>query len=159
MTIDEYFNKVSYLWCEIFKFDPTIIIFKSKIERIIIHDLRLEFRSFVTVVQDWPTELTIKEFKNLFVDQEMIDKQINGGSVKIDEEALSIDEKRYRLKGHSGGGSKGDVDKLRNHQQEGSSQIKEAQWNCDNGGQYQLKKKFKGNCYNCGKRGHMAKDW
>ena len=46
---------------------------------------------------------------------------MSGVSVKNEEEALFTDKKKYRFKGHSGAGSKGDIDKLRDHQRKGSS--------------------------------------
>lgn len=52
-----------------------------------------------------------------------------------------------------------DVDKSRGHQQEGSVQTGGTQTNHDNGGQYKPKKKFKGNWYNCKKRGYIVKNY
>ena len=51
MTIDEYFNNVKSLCCEIFELNPTVAISKSKVKRIIVHGLRPEFRSFVLAIQ------------------------------------------------------------------------------------------------------------
>lgn len=69
---------------------------------------------------------TINEFENLLANQEAIDKQINGASIENNEKVLFTDKKRHRFRWHSVGGSKGDVDKLKRHQQEISSQIEEA---------------------------------
>ena len=67
-------------------------------KKIIVHSLTLEFRSFVTAVQGWPTQLTIKEFENLLANQEAIDKQMSETSVKNDKEALFTNKKRHRFK-------------------------------------------------------------
>ena len=61
------------------------------------------------------------------------------------------DKKRYQFRWHSGRRSKGDIDKSRDHQKEGSSQTGGAS-------QYKPKKKFEGNCYNYVERSHMVKD-
>ena len=47
---------------------------------------------------------------------------------------------------------------LRGYQQEGSSQTYIEQKDHGNDGKYKPTKKFEGNCYNCRKQGHMAKD-
>lgn len=75
MTIDKYFNKVKSLCHENFKLDPTAAISESRIKRIIVHGLRPEFESFIIDIKGWPTQPTIKEFKHLLVDQEVIDEQ------------------------------------------------------------------------------------
>ena len=111
IIVDEYFNKVKSLCHEISELDPTIAISESRMKRIIIHSLRLEFWSFVTAVQGWPTQPTIAEFENLCANQEAINKQMSRGSIKNDEEALFTDKKRYRFRRHCGGGYKGDADK------------------------------------------------
>ena len=95
MTVDEYFNKVKSLCCKISELDLTTIISKSRIKRIIFYGLRLEFRSFVTIIQGWPTQTTIEEFENLLANQEAIDKQISRALVKNDEEALFTCKKRH----------------------------------------------------------------
>ena len=51
MTVNKYFNKVKSLCCKISELDHTTTISKSRIKRIIFHDLRSEFRSFVTIIQ------------------------------------------------------------------------------------------------------------
>lgn len=55
LTIDEYFNKVNSLCRKISKLDPTAVISEFRIKRTIVHVLSLEFRSFITTVQGWPT--------------------------------------------------------------------------------------------------------
>lgn len=94
----------------------------------------------------------------MLADQEAIDKQTSRTSVKNNEQSLFIDKKRHWFRGYSSGGSKRDINKSRDHKQESSSQIERVQRNCNNGSQYKPKKKFKKNCYNYEKNGHMAKE-
>lgn len=95
---------------------PIVTISKSRIKRIIVHGLRPEFGSFVIVVQGWPIQPTIEEFKYLLADQEVIDKQISGASVKNNEEEFFSNKKRYQFRQHKNEGSKGNVDKSKGHQ-------------------------------------------
>ena len=98
MTIDEYLNKLKSLCCEIYGLDSVATISKSRIKRIIFHDLRSEFRSFVTIIQGWPTQTTIEEFENLLANQEAIDKQIGRALAKNDEETLFTYKKRHQFR-------------------------------------------------------------
>ena len=50
MTIDEHFNKLKSLCCEISKLNPTTTISGSGMKIIIVHDVRPEFRSFVVAI-------------------------------------------------------------------------------------------------------------
>ena len=157
MKINEYFSNIKSLYREISELDSTVAISEFRMKRIIVRGLRPEFRSFVTTVRCRPTQPTIKKYENLLANQEVIDKQMSGASVKNDKEMLFIDEKRHRFRQHSVRGSKGDVDKSRGHQQEGNSQTEGAERKHGNGAQYKPKKKFEENCYNCEKKGYMAK--
>ena len=121
MKINEYFSNIKSLYHEISELDSTVAIFEFRMKRIIVCGLRPEFRSFVTTVQCRPTQPTMKKYENLLANQEVIDKQMNGASIKNDKEMLFIDEKRHRFRQHSVRGFKEDVDKSRGHQQEGSS--------------------------------------
>ena len=51
MTIAQYFHKVKSICREITKLDPKSTIREDRMNRIIIHKLRLEYRSFIVVVQ------------------------------------------------------------------------------------------------------------
>ena len=57
-------------------------------KRIIIHELRPKYRSFVIVVQGWPTQPSFVEFENLLGSQEVMAKQMGGITLKGEEGAL-----------------------------------------------------------------------
>ncbi|KAL0405348.1 UNVERIFIED_CONTAM: hypothetical protein Slati_3848700 [Sesamum latifolium] len=108
-----------------------------------------EFRSFAAAVQGWPTQSSLVEFKNLLAGQEALAKQMRGVSLKNDEEVLCANKGRKNSKA---GGLKRSDDKTRGSQSERST--------CTVGGSknHSNAKKFEGKCYNCGKKGHMARD-
>lgn len=62
------------MYHEISKLDSIIIISKFRMKRIIVHGLRLEFKSFVTTIQGQLIQPTIEEYENFLIDQEVIDK-------------------------------------------------------------------------------------
>ena len=82
MTIAQYFHKVKSSCWEITELDPKSTIVESRMKRIIIHGLRPEYRSFIIVVQGWPTQPSLVEFKNLLASQEAMAKQIGGITLK-----------------------------------------------------------------------------
>ncbi|KAF2324390.1 hypothetical protein GH714_013463 [Hevea brasiliensis] len=151
MTVAQYFHKVKLICCEILELDPTAPIGETKIKRIIIHGLRLKFRGFIAAVQGWPNQPSLVEFENLLADQEAMAKQMGGVSLKGEEEALYTNKSRGTYKQHVISGSKRNDGKGKNLQGEGSSRPGGASKNHGNG------KRFEGKCYNCGKKGHMAK--
>ncbi len=53
MTITQYFTKVKSLCSEISELDPASNIIESRIRRIIIHGVRLEYRNIIAAVQVW----------------------------------------------------------------------------------------------------------
>ena len=152
MTIAQYFHKVKSICREISELDPTAPIGETRIKRIIIHGLRPEYRGFVAAVQGWPTQPSLVEFENLLAGQEAMAKQMGGVSLKGEEEALYTSKSRGTFKRYTGSGSKKDGDKVKSHQGKGGSRPGGASKNRGNS------RKFDGECYNCGKRGHMAKD-
>ena len=152
MTITKYFHKVKKICHEISNLDPTAAIGETRIKRIIIHGLRSEYRSFVAAVQGWPTQPSLVEFENLLSSQEAMAKQMGGVSLKGEEEALYTNKSKGYFKQHVGGGYKKDDDKAKSHQGEGGYRPGGASKNRGYG------KRFEGKCYNCGKKGHMAKD-
>lgn len=151
MTVAQYFHKVKTLCREISELDPEAPIGDTRMKRIIIHGLKPEFRSFVAAIQGWQTQPSLVEFENLLASQEALAKQMGGVSLKKEEEALYANRGRWNSKQHATGRFKKNDDKARSHQGEGSVRAGGASKNQDNG------KKFEGNCYNCGKKGHMAK--
>ncbi|KAA8536349.1 hypothetical protein F0562_028827 [Nyssa sinensis] len=83
---------------------------------------------------------------------EAMAKQVEGISLKGEEEALYANKSRGNSKQHTVGRSKRNDDRAKSHQGEGSFRSGEASKNHGNS------KRFEGKCHNCGKKGHMAKD-
>ena len=105
MTIVEYFHKVKSICREISELDPSAAIVESRIKRIIIHGLRPKYRGFVAAVQGWPTQPSLVEFENLLADQEALAKQMEGVSLRGEDEALYTKSKGS-FKQLAGGGAK-----------------------------------------------------
>ncbi|KAI3448734.1 hypothetical protein Pfo_005399, partial [Paulownia fortunei] len=103
-------------------------------------------------VQGWPTQPSLVEFENLLAGQEAMTKQMGGVSLKGEEEALYTNKSKGNFKRHTSSGYKKDGDKVKIHQGKGGSRPGGALKNRINS------RKFDGDCYNCGKPGHMAKD-
>ncbi|KAE8665560.1 PLAC8 family protein [Hibiscus syriacus] len=84
------------------KLDPTAAIGEARIKRIIVHGLRPEYRGFVAVVQGWPTQPSLVEFKK-FACRGTFQRYTGSGSKKDGEKV-----KNYQGNGgpHSGGASK-----------------------------------------------------
>ncbi|XP_020424487.1 uncharacterized protein LOC109950337 [Prunus persica] len=154
MTIAQYFQKVKSICSEISELDPT---FATRIKRIIIHGLRPEYQDFVAVVQGWPSQPLLVAFENLLADQEAMAKQMRGVPPKGEEETLYTNKSKGSFKQHVSGGSKRNGGMVNGHQGEGSSRPRGAPkyHKC---GQSKNNKRFESKCYNCGKKGHMAKD-
>ncbi|KAG6480986.1 hypothetical protein ZIOFF_057577 [Zingiber officinale] len=150
-TIAQYFHKVKLICREISELDPSAPIGEARIKRIIIHGLRPEYRGFIAAIQGWPTQPSLLEFENLLAGQEAVAKQMGGLSLKDEEEALYTNKNKGNFKRHTGG-SKKDDDKGKSYHGNGGSRPGGASKN------YGDRKKFSGECYNCGKVGHMAKD-
>nr|DAD23742.1 TPA_asm: hypothetical protein HUJ06_025205 [Nelumbo nucifera] len=151
MPIVQYFHKVKSLCREISELDPKAPIGETRIKRIIIHGLRPKYRGFVAAIQGWQNQPSLVEFENLLAGQEALAEKMGGISLKGEEEALYVNKSRRNSKQHTFGGSKKNDDKARNHQGEGSACTGGASKNHGNG------RKFEGKCYNCGKKGYMAK--
>nr|KAJ0202689.1 hypothetical protein LSAT_V11C500251950 [Lactuca sativa] len=152
MTIAQYFHKVKSICREITELDPQSIIAEARMKRIIIHGLRPEYRSFITVVQGWPVQPSLVEFENLLASQEAMAKQMGGITLKSEEEALYTSKSRRNFKPPSKEGYK-NADKGKS--QPGTSQPWRSQ-KTDN--KSSRGRRFEGNCNNCGKWGHMSKD-
>ncbi|PHT43340.1 hypothetical protein CQW23_17365 [Capsicum baccatum] len=87
-TEKDYFHKVKSLCREIFELDPEAPAGDTRIKRIIIHNLKPEFRSFVAVIQEWQIQLLFVEFKNLLAGQEALAKQMGRVSLKKKKEIV-----------------------------------------------------------------------
>ncbi|XP_030532193.2 uncharacterized protein LOC115742195 [Rhodamnia argentea] len=151
MIVAQYFHKVKTLCREITELDPEAPIGDTRMNRIIIHGLKLEFRSFVAAIQGWKIQPSLVEFENLLAGQEALAKQMGGVSLQNEEEALYAYKDKWNSKQHAYGGSKTNDDKVRSHQGEGSIRSWNGSKNRGNG------QKFEGKCYNRRKKGHMAR--
>jgi len=152
MAVAQYFHKVKSICREISELDPTAAIGEARIKRIIVHGLRPEYRSFVAAVQGWPTQPSLVEFENLLTDQEAMAKKIGGVSLKGEEEALYTNQSRSGSRQHNKGGSRKTGEQTKSHQGGNGSRLGGASKNRDSN------RKFDGECYNCGKKGHMKRD-
>ena len=85
--------------------------------------MRPEYRSFIIVVQRWPTQPSLIEFENLLANQEAMAKQMGGITLKGEEEALYTRESRNNKKSSTKRGYK-NGDKRRSH--EGTAQSERA---------------------------------
>ncbi|KAK3030595.1 hypothetical protein RJ639_039681 [Escallonia herrerae] len=151
MTVAQYFHKVKMLCREISELDPQAPIGETRMKRIIIHGLRPEYRGFVAAVQGWQTQSSLVEFKNLLAGQEALAKQMGGASPKGQEEALYTHNGRWNSKQHGAGGSK------KNDDDKGGCQSEESTRGGRGSKSQSRGKKFEGRCFNCKKKGHMAK--
>nr|KAJ0222692.1 hypothetical protein LSAT_V11C200067230 [Lactuca sativa] len=93
MLIAQYFHKVKLICQEITELDPQSIILEARMKRIIIHGLRLEYRSFVNSIQP-----SLVEFENLLYSQEAMSKQMGGITLKSEEEALYTSKSQGNFK-------------------------------------------------------------
>nr|KAJ0206902.1 hypothetical protein LSAT_V11C500256870 [Lactuca sativa] len=152
MTIAQYFHKVKSICREITELDPQSVIAEARMKRIIIHGLRPEYRSFITVVQGWLVQPSLVEFENLLASQEAMAKKMGGITLKSEEEALYTSKSRRNFKPPSKEAYK-NADKGKS--QLGTSQPWRSQ-KIDNKSSWG--RRFEGNCNNCGKWGHMTKD-
>ncbi|GMQ06891.1 hypothetical protein CsSME_00051311 [Camellia sinensis var. sinensis] len=139
-VLEHYFHKVKLLCREISELDPEAQIGETRVKRIIIH------------VQGWQNQPSRVEFENLLAGQEALAKQMGGVSLKGEEEALYAYKGRWNAKQHTVGKTKKNEDKEKSNQGERSTRV---EGDSKNPG---TKKKFEGKCYNCGKKGHKAKD-
>nr|GEX92540.1 uncharacterized protein [Tanacetum cinerariifolium] len=126
LTIAQYFHKVKTLCREISELDPDAPIGDTRMKRIIIHGLKLEFRSYVAAIQGWQNQPSLVELENLLASQEALIKQMGGVSIKKDEEALYANKGKGNFKQHFRSGSKKNDDKAKGHDDESSSRTGEA---------------------------------
>ncbi|KAH1120511.1 hypothetical protein J1N35_003671 [Gossypium stocksii] len=98
MTIAQYFHKVKSLCREISELDPEAPISETRMKRVIIHGLRLEYQYFITAVQGWQNQPSLVEFENLLAGQEALVKQMAGNSSKSEEEALYAGRSKQSFK-------------------------------------------------------------
>jgi len=165
LPVAQFFHKVKTLCREISELDTEAPIGETKMKRIIIHGLCPEFRSFVAAVQGWQNQPSLVEFENLLAGQEALAKQMGGASTKGEEEALYVSKGSRNFKQYGDGGVKKYSDKIKSHQGAGGNRAMGGWKNQGAAGNHSMggwknqsnNKKFEGKCYNCGKRGHMAR--
>ncbi|GMP46105.1 hypothetical protein CsSME_00014387 [Camellia sinensis var. sinensis] len=91
-------------------------------------------------------------FENLLAGQEALAKQMEGVSLKGKEEALYAYKGRWNSKQYTVSRTKKNENKAKSNQGERSTHVEGDSKNPD------IKKKIEGKCYNCGMKGHVAKD-
>ncbi|CAL8997356.1 unnamed protein product [Prunus brigantina] len=96
-----------------------------------------------------------REISDLDPTAAIVESRIKRIIIHGEEEALYTNKSKGNFKQHVGSGSKRDGDKVKGHQGEGPGGALKFH---GNRGQSKNNKKFEGKCYNCGKKGHMAKD-
>ena len=69
--------------------------------QIIIHGLRSEFDDLIIAINGQVIEPTLIELENILANQEKLDKQMLGVSIKNGDKALYIKKGNYFNKGHS----------------------------------------------------------
>ncbi|KAF7831524.1 Retrovirus-related Pol polyprotein from transposon TNT 1-94 [Senna tora] len=161
MTIGEYFTKVKSICQEISKLDPQNPITETRMRRIIVHGLRLEFLGLVTATRGWAKEPTLIELENILENQEALDKQMSKASVQEEDKAL------FSSKGAKGRVTKSSVTEepsrgrggWRGSQQRWSSKPGGAQRSQDEESRNERQKyRQESRCYNCGRKGHFARE-
>ncbi|KAF2322188.1 hypothetical protein GH714_008311 [Hevea brasiliensis] len=83
-----------FICTDISKLDPKNKIDDSRVRRIIIHGLKLEYATLVTATRGWAKEPTLTELENLLANQEALKKQISGVTFKDEEKALFSNKKK-----------------------------------------------------------------
>lgn len=155
MTIPQYFHKVKSVCREISELNPQARIEEPRMKRIIIHGLKLEFRSFVAAIQGWPTQPSLVAFENLLTSQEELAKQMGRVSVKAEDEALYVGKGKSKYKPQSNHGNKRHNERFKKHDNKKQRELEKG----DSSGEkknHSSGKRFPFKCYNCGIRGHMA---
>ncbi|GKV12767.1 hypothetical protein SLEP1_g23879 [Rubroshorea leprosula] len=177
MPIRKYFTKIKLLCREISELDEESKISNERMRRIIIHGIRLEFKAFITAVQGWQIQPTVNELENLLADQEAQGKQAIEGAQKTEEEALFNGRGRGRGKYNTRGGlystrggarGKGRFQSIKLDQPKDERSWKQQDRSYHSGGAQEGQevessssnsyKRRNDLCFNCGKRGHFAKD-
>ena len=149
LTINQYFKKVKSLCSEIAELDPEEKITEQRMRRIIAHGLRTEFSGFMAAIRGWSTQPTLLELENMLANQEALTRQITRVSPRKEEEALFGGQKKGRhkskpnVKGKPGQQWKPNLGRKASGGAQTQSQEDDDQ---------------KDRCYNCGKKGHYARD-
>ncbi|KAM0065667.1 putative RNA-directed DNA polymerase [Helianthus debilis subsp. tardiflorus] len=157
LTVSQYFHKVKTLCREIGELDPQARIGEARMKRILIFELKPEYRTFVAAIQGWPTQPSLVEFENLLAAQEALVTQMaevkTEDSVKKEDTAMYADRGKGKFRKGPGQRRFNDRNKKneKGRDREGTKEVS------DKKDRYQGKK-FPYKCYGCGKKGHMARN-
>ncbi|GJN30988.1 hypothetical protein PR202_gb19339 [Eleusine coracana subsp. coracana] len=158
LSISQYFTKVKNICREISQLDPEEKVSEARMKRIIIHGLRPEYNGFIAAMRGWPTQPTLVELENLLANQEALAKQMCSITLKEndEEEALFI-RKKGPLRGR---GEAKEWTRGGRRCPKKSSYSEGAQQESEDEDQQDLmeRRRKRGECFNCGKKGHLARD-
>ncbi|GAA0145767.1 hypothetical protein LIER_05886 [Lithospermum erythrorhizon] len=135
------------------KGDPDNAIIETRMKKIIIDRLRLEYKGIVTTTRDWATKPTLVDLENLLMNEEELDRP-SSRYVRDEEEALFINKRDSWGRGQDRGRSSG-----MSFNQEGS-QSRCVQARGDQGVRHNgsSQQRWRSNsrqsveCYSCGKK-------
>ncbi|XP_049391458.1 uncharacterized protein LOC125855808 [Solanum stenotomum] len=142
MTISQYFSKVKSLCDEISKLDPENAITETRMRIIIVHGLRSEYKGIIIA-----TEPTLFELENLLANEEDLEKPLSSFTIKDEDKVLFTRRHDYK---------KREMERRSRPRRDQKNQHQRSQR------QNKLAKGFNNRqmekCYNCGKKGHYARD-
>ena len=159
LSINKYFTKVKNICREISQLDPEEKVSEARMRRIITNGLRPEYGGFMAAVSGWPVQPSLVELENLLANQEALAKQMGNFTLeeKDEEEALFIKKKGPpRGRGEAKEWTRGD-----RHCPKKSSYSGGAQQESDEEDDQEVVKnerRRRGECFNYGKKGHLARD-
>ena len=73
---------------QITKLDPENPFTETRMRKIIVHGLKPSFYGLVTAIRGWATQTTLIEFENVLANQEALNKQMSGVSIKDEQTTL-----------------------------------------------------------------------
>ena len=137
----------------------------ARMRRIIIRGLKPEYNGFITAIQGWPTQPTILELESLLTNQESLEKQMAGVTLKETEEALFSSWGRFQNnkqgKEHQDKSRQDSQGKQNPSNCEQDHDSKRTFHNCSRAGHFVRDCRDLGpkkTCYICDKPGHFARD-
>ncbi|GMI77806.1 hypothetical protein HRI_001449800 [Hibiscus trionum] len=182
LSIAQYFTKVKSIFHEISQLAPDEKVSEARMKRIIIHGLRPEYNGFITAVRGWPTQPSLVELENLLANQEELAKQMNGVTIKDEEEALFTNKRKgtsrrqrvsneirtqedkfhSRDKSNISGGARCRKEDYHQQYEEKDRRQNGECFNCGRKGLFardcRLPVRESRECFNCGKKGHFAQN-
>lgn len=162
LTVSQYFSKVKSICGEINKLDPENAISEARMRRIIIHGVNTKYNGLITATRGWANEPTLTELENILSNQEALDKQMSGVSLKEEDTALFIKrrvpkEQDKAPRKYGNGESSG----RRPLWQQGRRGRGSSQGGARHARDDREEKKYcrqDDRCYKCGRKGHFARD-